>query len=111
MVNTSHIYVFKCDVREFFFKGCCNSSVLFLILLDTQCNRILPGQTLHLDASFQLPPTLAPGSYALRAELADRSAARPATLLQSGPRDAQGRVMLGTATVTGGNLLFASGFE
>lgn len=74
-------------------------------------SQALPGQTLHLDASFQLPPTLAPGSYALRAELADRSAARPATLLQSGPRDAQGRVMLGTATVTGGNLLFASGFE
>lgn len=71
----------------------------------------IPGTPLLLTQSFVLPPTLPTGSYSLRASLVDRNAGRPDSILQSSPRDVQGRVIVAAVNVVAGVLVFASGFE
>lgn len=78
---------------------------------DEDLTLALPGAPLALAKTFTLPPTLPVASYSLRATLADRNAGRPDSILLSAPRDAQGRVMLGTVSVTTGTTVFANGFE
>ncbi|HWS28444.1 MAG TPA: DUF4832 domain-containing protein [Xanthomonadales bacterium] len=71
----------------------------------------MPGVPLLLTQSFALPASLPSGSYALRASLVDRSAGRPDSILQSAPRDAQGRVMVAVVSVVAGASVYANGFE
>jgi hypothetical protein len=72
----------------------------------------LPGTNLLLSASFLLPANLIAGSYSLRASLPALAVNRPAITLQSGPRDANGRVIIGAVTVTASEpVLFQNGFE
>jgi hypothetical protein len=72
-----------------------------------------PGEPLLASAGFALPAGLAPGSYELRASLPALAAGRPAVRMQSAPRDAAGRVRIGTITVTAASpdAVFADGFE
>lgn len=72
----------------------------------------LPDGNLMLSASFLIPANLAAGSYSLRASLPALAAGRPAVTLQSGPRDANGRVIIGAVTVAAMEpALFGNGFE
>jgi hypothetical protein len=72
----------------------------------------LPDGNLLLSASFPIPANLAVGNYSLRASLPALAAGRPAVTLQSGPRDANGRVIVGAVTVAAMEpALFGNGFE
>ncbi|AVP99232.1 hypothetical protein C7S18_19605 [Ahniella affigens] len=71
-----------------------------------------PGAPLTLQATALVPADLAPGTYSLRASLPARATNRPQIQLQSGGRDASGRVILGNVAVVAAELpLFAHGFE
>jgi hypothetical protein len=72
---------------------------------------LLPGDSTALTSSCSLPHTLAAGSYALRAAVLDAAPGRPPLRLQSAPRDSEGRVQVGTITVTASAQLFRDGFE
>ena len=52
-----------------------------------------------VDATAQVPATLAPGSYSLRLAIADSWPGRPAIKPQNTGRDSAGRLSLGTVTV------------
>ncbi len=57
-------------------------------------------------------PALQPGSYNLRLRMVDAAAGRPDLILQSGPRDAAGRVVLGSSVLLANpQRVFGSGFE
>lgn len=72
----------------------------------------LPGSNTLLSRNFLLPANFATGSYSLRASLPALTAGRPAVTLQSGPRDTDGRVIVGTVAVTAMEpALFENGFE
>jgi len=71
----------------------------------------LPGAAFNLSQTFHLPAQVPAGTYSLRASLPDLSAGRPPTVLQSAPRDANGRVILGNIVVASMEVLFANGFE
>lgn len=79
--------------------------------LPSDLRTLLPGTSTELSASCVLPADLAAGSYALRAAVGALAPDRPPLLLQSAPRDAQGRVQLGQVNITASPLLFADGFE
>jgi len=94
-----------------------------LLLLDSAGNE-LAGTTLAIDLGLALPgspllsnvqtsfdPELAPGEYQLAVEVVDQSPMRPALILQSQPRDASGRLMLGTIQVHSSGPIYANGFE
>ena len=74
-------------------------------------SQAVPGAPLLLTQTFALPPGLPVGAYSLRASLVDRNGGRPDSILQSGPRDAQGRVVVASVSVVAGSSIFASGFE
>lgn len=72
----------------------------------------LPDLNLALSKSFLLPANLAVGSYSLRGSVPALAPGRPAVVLQSGARDAQGRVVIGTIEVIESpGIVFANGFE
>jgi hypothetical protein len=71
----------------------------------------LPNTAFNLSHSFTLPADVPDGSYSLRASLPALASGRPPIVLQSTPRDANGRVILGTITVLASGNLFANGFE
>lgn len=72
----------------------------------------LPSVDLLLSANFLIPANLAPGNYSLRASLPALAAGRPAVTLQSGPRDASGRVIVASVSVIASETaLFESSFE
>jgi Domain of unknown function (DUF4832) len=72
----------------------------------------LPDGNLLLSANFLIPANLAASNYSLRASLPALAAGQPAVTLQSGPRDANGRVIVGTVAVTAmEQALFENGFE
>ncbi|MBK7144223.1 MAG: DUF4832 domain-containing protein [Xanthomonadales bacterium] len=87
------------------------STVVATCALADDLRTLLPGPSAVLNASCTLPAALAPGSYALRAAVIATAPARPPLLLQSSPRDPQGRVQLGAVTLTTSSTLFADGFE
>lgn len=71
----------------------------------------LPNSALNLAQAFTLPANVSAGTYSLRASLPALAAGGPAIVLQSTPRDANGRVILGNVTVTSSGNLFTNGFE
>ena len=67
---------------------------------DYPLNALMPNTVPALvDATAQVPATLAPGSYSLRLAIADSWPGRPAIKPQNTGRDASGRLSLGTVTV------------
>ncbi len=70
-----------------------------------------PGQTLNHSESATFT-NLAAGGYSLRAAVESTTSGRPGLLLQSGPRDAAGRVILGSITLLADlDLIFRDGFQ
>jgi hypothetical protein len=72
---------------------------------------LLPGAAAAFTTSCSLPHALAAGSYALRAAVLDAAPGRAPLRLQSAPRDGDGRVQIGSVTVTASERLFQDGFE
>ncbi len=71
----------------------------------------VPGSPFLLVENFAVSSDVLPGPYALRASLIDRDSGRPDSILQSGPRDAQGRVIIANVTVAVGTIIFANSFD
>jgi hypothetical protein len=72
----------------------------------------LPNAPLTLSGAFIVPGTISAGSYSLRASLPAIASGRPPITLQSGARDAAGRVVLGNIQLIAAETpLFGNGFE
>ena len=70
----------------------------------------LPGQPLSHTDTMNIGEGLSPGTYQLAVRVVDPAPGRPDLLLQSLPRDGQGRVRLGSVTLIAASI-FADGFE
>lgn len=72
---------------------------------------LLPDAPFVSSSNCTLQDALAAGVYALRAAVHETVPGRPPLLLQSVPRDAAGRVQIGSLTVTASARIFADDFE
>ena len=86
-------------------------AVAATVPLTADLRRALPEATTRYAGRFVLDG-LVPGSYALRLMVASTRAGRDGITLQNAPRDAAGRVMLGSVTVGGvGEDAVADGYD
>ena len=85
----------------------------FTLLLGADLRDALADSPLMISETHSLPANTAPGSYSLRLRLMPLVPGSPIVLLNSGPRDAEGRVVLGAINVlsAASSPLFGDGFE
>lgn len=92
-----------------------NSGVLvWSSALNASLKQVLPAQPSVINESITLPANISTGTYTLLAYIESTSANRPPIILQSGPRDTQQRVILGSVQINAGtivNPIFNNGFE
>jgi hypothetical protein len=89
-----------------------SGSTRFSLLFAGDPRDVLPEASWVLQESHALPLATPPGSYSLRMRLMPLVSGSLPLLLNSVPRDTQGRVVLGSVTVTGADSrIFSDGFE
>lgn len=88
-------------------------STRFTLLSAADLRDVVPGETLSVVETQTLPAQVPPGDYSLRLRLMPLVPGSMRVLLHSGPRDSEGRVILGTVAVTAlaAGPVFRDGFE